>query len=330
MFSKEKSSTLIVKLAGGAAAQLLALMSAIYLRNKNGKEFVLKYYPFSTGTYWPFEINFLLKHNEILSISGKTHGVTSTDGLEIGKIIQTHPLAKKNMSYERILLGLRKLRLDKHLQNLRGEHPIAASRERLQKVTKRVMTVSGGYPMIFDTNVFDEMDQRFKCAGKKSPFSKSADKFLSHYIIIHYRLGDKRAKFSSSYVVGDDGVIDPIVFFKILESIDEHENLNIFVISDEPEIAQSLLSSVSVNAKLMPGDRDIWEDLYVMSQADIFIGSWSQVSQLAAVCNFSNGGKSFLPSKSSISKSTLLSAERLVYYDAVFLPQSHHIYLSNS
>jgi hypothetical protein len=49
---------LTVKVAGGATAQCLGLMNAIYVKNKTSKNFRIKYFPYSTGTYWPFEIDF--------------------------------------------------------------------------------------------------------------------------------------------------------------------------------------------------------------------------------------------------------------------------------
>ena len=52
---------LTVKAAGGATAQCLALMNALFLRDKNLKPFKIKYFPHSTGTYWPFAIKFLLE-----------------------------------------------------------------------------------------------------------------------------------------------------------------------------------------------------------------------------------------------------------------------------
>ena len=42
------SPFLTVKVAGGATAQCIGLMNAIYLRNKIGKQFKIKYFPYST------------------------------------------------------------------------------------------------------------------------------------------------------------------------------------------------------------------------------------------------------------------------------------------
>ena len=57
-----------VKIAGGATAQCLGLMNAIYASSKLGLPFKISYYPYSTGTYWPFAINFLLNESEILNL----------------------------------------------------------------------------------------------------------------------------------------------------------------------------------------------------------------------------------------------------------------------
>ena len=44
------SKPLKVKCAGGAAAQTLALMNAIYVTQGSNREFVIEYYPFGTGS----------------------------------------------------------------------------------------------------------------------------------------------------------------------------------------------------------------------------------------------------------------------------------------
>ena len=69
-----KSSFLHIKLAGGATAQLLGLMNAIYASDKLGLPFKMSYYPYSTGTYWPFAILHFLSDDEILDVNKSTVG----------------------------------------------------------------------------------------------------------------------------------------------------------------------------------------------------------------------------------------------------------------
>jgi hypothetical protein len=317
---------LIVKLAGGAAAQVLALMNALYLKEKNNKEFLLKYYPYSTGTYWPFAIGFLVSDSEVLSVSGITRGLAINQEFDVGKIIRSHPLATKIFSYEKILSVLRKLKLEQQLQKIRGERAIEASITRLTKVSARVKAVSGGFVPLVDQGVAEEMDRRFISSGKKSPFSKANMTEYSPGIVIHYRMGDKRTKFSIPADFGGDGILDPTVFKEILTKLNQFDNPNIYVVSDEPKVAQKVLGSIGIRVKLNQKIGDVWEDIFLMSQADIFIGSWSQVSQLGAVCNISNGGKAFLPSSTQVGTKIRWKIDGVNFYQPRFLPESHEIY----
>jgi hypothetical protein len=74
---------------------------------------------------------------------------------------------------------------------------------------------------------------------------------------------------------------------------------------------------------------DLWEDLYLMSQARIFIGSWSQVSQLAAICVSGNNGKAFLPSTTQVGTKINWEIDRVSFYTPLFLEKEHLIYSDN-
>ncbi len=168
---KKNNGTIKVKLAGGAAAQCIALMNSVYLEKKLNRKFELHYFPHSTGTYWPFAIDFLLKPGELASAGELITGFTPTSNLEVGKIIRTHPLSKKGINHEKILSRLRKLKLERFLQKFRGESALLASLKNLEKVSSRTKAVSGGFVPLFNEQVNLEMGRRFEAAGKKSPFS---------------------------------------------------------------------------------------------------------------------------------------------------------------
>ena len=95
MTSLPKPTFLHVKLTGGATAQCLGLMNAIYASDKLDIPFKVSYYPYATGTYWPFAIKDLLYENEILNLNVLTTGLSEVDNLEVGKIVTNHPLMKK-------------------------------------------------------------------------------------------------------------------------------------------------------------------------------------------------------------------------------------------
>lgn len=320
------NNILRIKLAGGGAAQCLALMNAIYLRNRLNRDFQLYYFPHSTGTYWPFGIDFLLNDSELASSNVKIKGLEETGNLEVGKIIESHPLAARGFSYERILSMIRRVKLERILQKFRGEHALLASRKNLDKVTKNSNAVSGGFVPLLDIRVNAEMDNRFRRVGRRSPFSVSLDDSSRPDIVIHFRIGDKRAKFTHPSVVGGDGISDPQVFKKIIDSIPYKDKLKVVVVSDEPKVAQALLKEVGIVAETNPITGNLWDDLYLISQAHSFIGSWSQVSQLAAICVTGNNGKAFLPSTTQVGTKIKWEIDGVTFFEPHFLEQGHWIY----
>lgn len=312
-------------MAGGATAQCLGLMSAIYVGNKLNKPFKITYFPYSTGTYWPFAINFLLDKNEIITTEKNNIGNNNIDNLEIGKIITTHPLFKKRISYEHVLAIVRKFHLLTFLLFLRRELALRKNLNSLLKINHFYRTISGNFPMINDVLVNSELDRRFKKANIQSPFSKNNDQKFQNCIVIHYRLGDKRARFEIPSDFTDDGIIDPIYYKKILDDIKEENNKNIFVVSDEPKVALRLLESVGISANVDSIQNKIWHDLYIMSQAQIFIGGVnSQVAQLASICNVNNGGKAFLLVPKKLKFYT--ENNHAIFYDCDFLDRHNSIY----
>lgn len=318
-----------VKLAGGATAQCIALMNGIYLQNKLKKGFKLYYFPHSTGTYWPFAIDFLLRSGELGSSEELIQGLDVQNDFEVGKIIRSHPLSKSGFSYEKLLSLIRKLKLERFLQKLRGESALLASMKNLERVTARTKAVSGGFVPYFDELVNLEMDKRFTQAGKKSPFSLSMDTKLRPDVVIHFRIGDKRAKFSHPTDFGGDGICDPSAFRSLIEQYVSSEKMRIVVVSDEPQVAAKLLLDVGINVETNAIKGDIWEDLYLMSQAKLFIGSWSQVSQLAAICVVGNGGRAVLPSTTQVGTKVRWKIPTVDFYQPKFLEKGHWIYADN-
>lgn len=289
----DKNVPIIVKCAGGATAQLLALSNAIYLSIKLNRPFKIKYYPYSTGTYWPFAIKELLEENELIE-EGNTRGL-ETDGLKSGEYISNFPLRRNGISYERFLQAIHRLHLNELLNHLRGEVVIGGKRKNLEKVRARTSVVSGNFVPLIDNVVFTKLSDRFTRANLPNPFNTHDKK---EEIVIHYRLGDMRKMPSRDPKMGGHGVVDPITFKKILEleSIDT-DTTSISLVSDEPGIAVKLLKDVGISATSESKKKSIWQDLQTISSAKIFIGSLSQFSLFGATICASNGGKLYLPSK---------------------------------
>jgi hypothetical protein len=315
-----------IKSSGGAAAQVLALMDAIYISQRTGRRFILDYYPYGTGTHWPLEIGALLKKDELGDIArlSRGHKKVAAD-LTVGEIIENHPINAKTFNIEKLYLQIRKLKLDRIALALRREIPVYSSEKRLRKVNRFTRTVSGGFLPVIEKNVFDELNQRFVFAGLKSPFNVDDQTNPEFDVVIHYRLGDKRGKFTNPGVVGADGIMDPKVVFEILSNLNLID-AKILVLSDEPILAQQLLEEVGISASVLLRKRSIWEDLHSMAGAKLFIGTWSQVSQLASVCVLNNGGLAYLPSKRQGGDDPLSDVREVHSYQAKFLDSTHSIY----
>ncbi len=329
IFLMPTNGVIKIKLAGGAAAQTIALMNSIFLQKKLNKKFQLHYFPHSTGTYWPFAIDFLLKPGELGSSEELISGLDVKTQFEVGKIIRSHPLSKKGFSREKLLSLIRRLRLERLLQKLRGESALLASLRNLESVNMRTKAVSGGFVPHFDELVNSEMDDRFNQAGRKSPFSLSMGQNSRPDVVIHFRIGDKRAKFSHPADFGGDGICDPSGFKSLIQQFALLDNKKIVVVSDEPRVAAKLLQDVGVKVEVNAVQGDIWEDLYLMSQAKLFIGSWSQVSQLAAICVVGNGGRAVLPSTTQVGTKVRWEIPSVDFYKPSYLEENHWIYSDN-
>jgi len=311
-----------VKIAGGATAQCLGLMNAIYASNKLNMPFKISYYPYSTGGYWPFAIGDLLDEIEILDINKPTKGLVIKNNLEVGKIITNHPLMIKKFSYERLLSIIRKLKLESFLQFCRRELAILNSPTKLMKINRYYKSISGGFAQINEKNVTEEMHRRFIKANRKSPFIKNENQ--EKMIIIHYRLGDRKAAGHHHSDFNSDLIIDPRSYADVLNKLGIIRFDDIYVVSDEPYLAQKLLAEVNINTKVNSKVGDIWEDILFMSRASIFIGSNSQVSQLVNICVENNGGKSYMLNLSK--KNKYSQFRNTTYLISKFIEPKNDIY----
>lgn len=319
----------IVKIAGGAASQCLGLMAAIRISKLIHRPFVIRHFPYSTGGYYPLAIGPLLSPEEILESAAPTRGLTPNENMEIGRIIENHPLLKKGFTYEKLLNVLRKLKLETLGKRIRGEFYLNYSLVRLNHVSKSIKSVSGGYFPFLDESVNEEMHSRFIRAGIESPFTSHKEVNDRVRVVIHYRIGDKRTTYSHPGIMGD-GIADPSSFRKIL---DEEEvligNYEIYVISDEPDVAQALLREEGIEAAKNPELGNLWKDLYLMSTANIVICPWSTVSQFALTFLVSSGRKVYYPTATSKGWGGKWQLPGVTSYEATYLPKTHHIYHSD-
>lgn len=273
-------------------AQCLGLINGIFASQKLSRPLKISYYPYSTGTYWPFAIKPLLSSSEILDLDVGTRGLKLSKEAEVGKILAEHPLMTKTFSYEKLLSLLRKLRLEPLLQFMRRELAVMGTARRIIDVHGYYRTISGGFAVLNVPEVNKLMHQRFQNANLKSPLSPNIDGADS--VVIHYRLGDKKAAGHHPSDFNADAIIDPKALAQVLKDAGLQDHKDITVVSDEPLLAKSLLAQVNVKANISSKTGSIWDDIYTMSQASFFIGSNSQVSKFASICVENNGGKSYL------------------------------------
>jgi len=330
MIAKKKrkarsTSPFVLKTAGGAASQCLGLMTGIFIAKQIDRPFLVRHFPFSTGGYYPLAITPLLASEEILDAAVATRGLSLDESLEVGSIIENHPLLKQGFTYEKFLGTLRKLHLETLGKRLRNEFYVNYSAARLNAVPVSIKAVSGGFFPFVDTYVNEEMHARFVRGGIRSPFSPQNEELRHNRVVIHYRIGDKRTTYSHPGIMGD-GIADPRSFQKILEDENLLRDHEILVVSDEPEEAQRLLLGVGIRAAKSPVGGSLWDDLFLMSTASVVICPWSTVSQFALTFLVAQDRKVFYPISTSRGWGGKWQLSGVRFYEANYLPKGHPIY----
>lgn len=314
-----------VKTTGGHTAQLLALMNAIYLSKKIEKEFQIQHFSTSTGTYWPLAIRGLLREEEIFKDTKIDDEAVIAQNP--GEYIPNFALRQNGINRIKFLYAIQQLGLDVPLRRIRGEVVISGKRERLDLVSDHTRMVSGIYVPLVDEYVFDDLSNRFNRASLPNPFSRK-NLAQRDVVMIHYRLGDMRKIPSRIPGIGGHGVVDPVVFAKLIsQNAGEWGSYRIEVISDEPLLAQRLLSEVGVKT-VISSQGNVWRDLQRISESRVFLGSMSQFSLVAALLVNVNQGEVLLP-KSIYEQEELNSALRirgLRFEDYSYLPEGHWIF----
>jgi hypothetical protein len=319
-----------VKCAGGSIAQLLALAAAIKVGNLIERDFELDYFPSSTGTYWPFAIESLLKSGEFCEANHQQSiSIAEANAWEIGKPIPDSIVFKPGLNYENFLEILRASKVDRPLRMLRAEYVIGADYDRLIRTPRRIRSITGGYPPFIDDEVFESLKERFNNSNLVSPFSPNSS--MGHsYGVIHYRLGDQRM----SGTIKKPGLgtpLDPRTFAKIVESSIDSD-IPLYVCSDEPTLAKSLLESQGVNVNLIPKEytgQGIWGELQFMAQAEVFVGSWSQVSQFASLLVSHRGGQVWYPNSPVEGGAPNWKIPGINMFDPLFLSPDSNFFKSN-
>lgn len=322
---RSEMASLVVKCSGGKAAQILALVDAIYLSKKLGVDFRIVYFPHSTGTFWEFGLEELLLENELFEVKGSP-GIDFSKEITHGNHIPNFPTRRRGFSYLKAFQLLNRFGLVKWLRLLRREVVVGGSRKKLDQVTTRTRIVSGNFVPVVEDAVFLDLENRLNGKVGLNPF---ASKVVSSAAVIHYRLGDMRIDPISDSPSQESRVVDPQVFRKILSAVNfDFENDAVLVVSDEPGLAAQLLSSVGMRVRETSSEAGFWADLDTMASAKVFIGSLSQMSFLGGSLCLRNGGQVFLPGDAfgEVDIARDLEIEGFNYFEISYLNRSHWIF----
>ena len=209
----------------------------------------------------------------------------------------------------------------------RREITLYGKRRNLEKVNSRTNLVSGNYIPLLDSDVIKEISERFDKTNLVNPIKKDSSTLST--IVIHYRLGDMRKYKSRADNLGGHGIVSPETFKKVLEYLNLLGKHEVQVVSDEVEIAKKLLNEVGLNtAKVSIKTHSAFDDLKIIGNSKVFIGSVSQFSIFAGtICSY-NGGKVYLPTNAygvgDWEKD--FSVSGFNYFECEYLPPTHWLF----
>jgi hypothetical protein len=319
----------IVKSAGGIASQLMALVNAIYVSNLHSRPFKFVHFPYGTGVFYPFGISELLSVSEILNTNMIHKGYEESLNLPVGKIVEQGPLQK--VSRERIYGSFRGGKIDTILRWwLRREWSVLADPKRLGKIPNKFLALSGGYPPVEVDSIHESLASRFRGSKLESPYI-NAKALVSNkeYLTIHYRIGDMRFKYKFPTDHGA-GIVSPTSFKFVLDTIQQEENLEVRVVSENPALARRLLEEEGVVATYSNETSSIWRDLSIMCGSKYLISPWSTVSVFAAFVRSSLGLKTFFPESNIIGQKPKWNISKVSFYKPNYLKKEHWIYQGES
>jgi hypothetical protein len=319
-----RETPIIVKSTGGATAQLLGLTNAIYVSQKTGRPFIFRHFLYSTGTFWKFEIGDLLSASEIEVSSYPDSDLI--DDFQNGEPLNQAPPNETGKIRKKILQLVHLLGLNSQIRRFRKELVVGGKRHVLDLATHNTKSISGIFVPVLAPQVRSELSRRFELANKPNPFAKPTN---IHEVVIHYRLGDMRKVPSRIEGIGGHGVVDPMTFKRILDQVNPSlSNTRLTLVSDEPILASELLNEVGLEVSGSLNIQNFWQDLKIISEARIFIGSLSQFSSFGAMACASNGGKCFLPSDVYGSGDTQkdFAIDVFNYFDYSYLKSNHWLF----
>ena len=241
-----KNVPFVVRTTGGAASQCLGLMIAIFVSKNIGRPFQIRHYPVNTGGYYPLGIASLLSKDEFYTEDEQNSLNVDYSSLTVGELLEPIDLKSKHSRYDRAVMALTRIGLDKYVNQFRMIWHIDGSFRRLKRTPYYVRVVtpgSSGYFPFSDQGVLEELKLRFERAELPSPFKDigTSKSLKDPDVVIHVRLGDKRRAFARPDLGGAvNGIVDPISYVEILRQEGFSRSENIYVVSDDPEEAAEI------------------------------------------------------------------------------------------
>ena len=325
-----KNVPFVVRTTGGAASQCLGLMIAIFVSKNIGRPFQIRHYPVNTGGYYPLGIASLLSKDELYTEDEQNSLNVDYSSLTVGELLEPVDLKSRHSRYDRVVIALTRIGLDKYVNQFRMIWHIDGSFRRLKRIPYYVRVVnpgSSGYFPFSDQGVLEDLKLRFERAELPSPFKSLKDPD----VVIHVRLGDKRRAFARPDLGGAvNGIVDPISFVEILRQEGFLWSENIYVVSDDPVEAKRLLAESGIKAQINEIQGDLWEDLSLMSRSKVVLCPWSTVSQFSAVCLSGTDIRFYYPKTAGdgIPARWQWNQSNVNFYDATYLPKEHRLYVT--
>jgi hypothetical protein len=313
---------------GGAVSQLLSVAAVIYCKTRYAIKCEIVYENHQMIHTKGFVVNNLLSSDETLTIVEPPFRSPIVSGRILSKFPKKlHKLLTPAQSLYRYALGLKakysfEIKKSEFRQVLKERIP--NERGILDRVTPDTQLIDATYSAEYIFYTAEELSARFDISNLINPFNLLED---IPKICVHLRLGDMR---TIPRWVQSHGVINPNSISKILSSmgVDVQHSQDILVISDEPTIAEVLLQQFGFSNWIVRDSGNIWEDLKVMANSELFVGSFSTVSFVAAaIRRFHLKSPAFLPYNSRREKLHRSARNEYDnYFRAKYLPKEHSIH----
>lgn len=287
---------------GGAASQLLAVAMGLYVKFHLKREFTILYEDREMVHTDRFELTELLEETEQLVVVPRKIPSPHKGNRIMNRLpVHLRPFLRPAQDiYQFIRLMKPKIiSLVKSIWTKKDKklllEKVPNENKLWEKITPDTLTINAALPASTVTMMADLLSKRFTKTQFQNPFESNSNKDLDLQICLHYRLGDTRTQ---ARWINSHGVLDPRSFTSLIskKKLVTNENFRITVITDEPEVAKKIFSAYNLFFWEVRDKEDIWASIKHMVNANIFIGSFSTVSMVAAaIRNAKNKDNTYLP-----------------------------------